>query len=93
MGADIYPKADYPPLLATSGARVFIDRSGWGVGLLAETVQSALTVIFTLVISGMTCIISIVPGTVNLQFQGPFVLISLRPFLRIVAAHVLGTVW
>ena len=60
VGADICPKADEPPLLATSGARVFIDRSGQGGGLPAETVASALTVIFKLVISGLTSIILIV---------------------------------
>ena len=31
-------------------------------------------------------------GTVNLQFQGPFVPISLWSVLRIVESHVLGTV-
>ena len=55
--------------------------------------QSALTVIFRLVISGLTSIISIVLGAVNLQFQGPFVPISLSPVLRTVAVHVVGTVW
>ena len=55
--------------------------------------QSALIVIFKLVISGLTSVILIVLGTVNLQFQGPFVLISLRPVLRIVAAYVMSTVW
>ena len=30
---------------------------------------------------------------VNLQFQGQFVSICLRPFLRIVAAYVMATVW
>ena len=52
----------------------------------------ALIVVFKLVISGLTSVILIVLGTVNLQFQGPFVPISLWPVLRIVAAHVLGTV-
>ena len=42
-------------------------------GPRAETAQSALTVIFKLVISGLTSIILIVLGTVNLQFQGKFV--------------------
>ena len=32
-------------------------------------------------------------GTVNLQFQGWFVSISLRPVLRIVTAYVMATVW
>ena len=59
----------------------------------AETAQSALTVIFKLVIGGLTSIILIVLGTVNLQFQGPLVPISLSPVLRTVAAYVVGTVW
>ena len=79
-----------PPPLATSGARAFIDRRR---RLHAETAQSALTVIFRLVIGGLTSVILIVLGTVNLQFQGPFVPISLWPVLRIVTTHVLGTVW
>ena len=58
-----------------------------GVSLHAETAQSSLTVIFNLVPSGLTSIILIVLGTVNLQFQGSFVSISLRSILRIVAAH------
>ena len=47
--------------------------------------QSSVTVIFKLVVTGQTSIILVVLGTVNLQFQGPFVPISLRPILRIVA--------
>ena len=35
----------------------------------------------------------VVLGTVNLQFQGYFVSVSLRPVLRIVATYVVGTVW
>ena len=54
--------------------------------------SSVLTVILKLVIGGLTSIILIVLGTVNLQSQGPFVPISLRPVLGIVVAHVLGTV-
>ena len=46
-----------------------------------------------IIISGLISIILIVLGTVNLQFQTPFVHISLRAILEIVAAHVLGTVW
>ena len=72
------------------GARAFIDRRR---GLHAETAQSALTVIFRLVIGGLTSVILIVLGTVNLHFQSPFVIISLKLILWIVAAHVLGTVW
>ena len=63
------------------------------MGLHAETAPPSLTVIFRLVISGLTSIILVVLGTINLQFQGPFVPISLCPTLRIVAARVLGTVW
>ena len=55
--------------------------------------QSSLIVILKLVISGLTSIILIVLGTVNHQFQGLFVSISLRPILKIVAAHVTSTVW
>ena len=40
-----------------------------------------------IIISGLISIILIVLGTVNLQFQGSFVSISLRSILRIVAAH------
>ena len=37
----------------------------------------------------LTRVILVVSGTVNLQFQGPFVPISLRPVLRIIAAYVM----
>ena len=49
-------------------ARAFIESRR---GLHAETAQSALTVIFTLVIGGLTSILLTVLGTGNLQF--PFV--------------------
>ena len=45
---------------------------------------------FRLIISGLTSIILIVLGTVNLHFQGRFISISLRPVLRIVAVYVMG---
>ena len=48
-----------PQPTATSGARAFIDRVGVGE-LHAETAQSSLTVIFKLVISGLTSIILVV---------------------------------
>ena len=64
---DICPKADSHHPLATSGAR---DR---GKGLQVETAQSAVTVIFKLVISSLTRVVLVVLGTVNLKFQGPFV--------------------
>ena len=78
------------PHLASRVARAFIDR---GRGLPAVIAQSALTVIFKLVVGGLTSIILIVWGTVNLQFQDLFVPISLRPVLRIVAAYAVGMVW
>ena len=64
-------------------------RQSWG----GELTCRKSTVIFKLVVSGLTSIILVVLGTVNIQFQGPFVPISLQPVLRRVAAHVLGTVW
>ena len=69
------------------------NRQSVGGGLHAEMARSALTVIFKLVISGLTSIILVALGTVNLHFQGPFVPSSLRPVLGTVAAHVLGVVW
>ena len=58
---DICPKADYPPSLplqvTTNGTRALL---GWGRGLHAETAPSALTVIFRLVISGLTTVMLIV---------------------------------
>ena len=54
-----------------------------GRELHTETAQSALRVIFRLVHGGLTSIISVVLGTVNLQFQGPFVPVSLWPVLGI----------
>ena len=87
--ADACPKANsLPPPPDNQGAGAFIHR---GKALHAETAQSALTVILKLVISGPTSIISIVLGTVNLQFQGWFVSISLRPILGIAAAYVMAT--
>ena len=75
-------KGQLPPLpLATSGARAFIDRAGRE--LHTETAQWALRVIFRLVHGGLTSIISVALGTVNLQFQGPFVPVSLWPVLGI----------
>ena len=64
-----------------------------GRGRHAERAQSSLTVIFKLVTGGLISVILVVLGTVNLQFQGHFVPISLRPVLGIVAAYVMATVW
>ena len=83
---DICPP-DSPPCPQARGERHLV-----GQGLHKETADH-LTVIFRLVISGLTSIILNVSGTVNLQFQGQFVSISWRPDLRIVAAPVMATVW
>ena len=87
--ADVCPKVDPPPL-AASGMRSFIDKVG---EYYVQKQQPALTVIFGMVISGLTSTILVVLGTVNLQFQDPFVSISLRPVLGIAAAYVMDTVW
>ena len=71
------------------GQELFIDRSR---RIQAETAQSSLTVIFKWVIGSLTSVILIVLGTVNLQFQGPFVHISLKPILGIMAAYVMDIV-
>ena len=61
-------------------------RLGRGVYMLK---QSALTVILKLVIDGLISIILIVVSTINLQFQGWFVSISVRPVLSIQSAYVM----
>ena len=59
----------------------------------ADIAQSALTIIFKLAVSILPRVILIVLDTVNLQFLGQFVPISLGPILRIVAAYVVAKVW
>ena len=58
-----------------------------------ETAESALIVIFKLIIGGLTSIILVALGTDNLQFWKALVRTSLQSVLRIVDAQVLGTVW
>jgi len=92
LGAGSYPKADSPPPATLNDEQwttAFTDR---GRGLHAETAQLALAVVLTLVMGGLISVISIVLSTVNLQFQGQFVSISLRPVLGTVAAYVMATV-
>ena len=48
---------------------------------------------FEIVFGRLASVTVIVLSTVNLQFHGQFVPVSLRPILRIVAAHVTATVW
>ena len=88
---DASPKAHSPPPTPSNqGARAFIDG---GREVRAETARSALTVIWKLGTGDLTSVILNVLGTVNLQFQGQFVPIFLRPVLRIPAASVMATVW
>ena len=81
------PYSPQPPTTGIQWGKIFYRQKE------AETAQSALPAIFKLVIGGLTSIILVVLGTVNLQFQGPFVPIPLRPVLGIMVAHVVGTVW
>ena len=68
-GEGIHLSKGWLPALATSGARAFINRRR---GFHAEIAQLSLTVILKLAIDGLTSIILVVLGTVNLQFQDPF---------------------
>ena len=77
--ADICPKAD-------SSTDKQGMRESLVEGLHAEIAQSSLTVILKLVISGLTSIILVVLGTVNLQLQGALVPITLWSIFTIVAA-------
>ena len=75
------------------GVRAFIDKvCVWG----GVTCRNSIVISnshLQLVISGLTSIILVALGTVNLQFWGALVPISLQSVLRIVAAQTLGTVW
>ena len=88
-GQDFCPKANSPPTHNQWTSAL----TGRVRELNAETAQSALPVTLKLVIGGMTRVILIVSSTVNFQFWGQFVPISLRPVLRIVAADVMVTDW
>ena len=83
--ADTCPKSNFAP--APDSGSLYRPSTGER-GLRAETAQSSLTVIFKLVISGLTSITLVVLGSVNLQFRGALVPISLWPILRTVAAEV-----
>ena len=90
-GVGGYLSKGQPPLPTPNkqGTKSFY-RQKWGQ-LPAGTAHllTSLTLIFRLV---LTSIILGVLGTVTLQFQGPFVPISLQPNLGTAAAHVLGIV-
>ena len=88
-------KSQRPPPAATHSdnqrAWAFIDGRR---GLTVERAQSALTARrWNCSCGGPTSIILLVLSTVDLQFQGQFVPISLRSALRIVAAYIMSTVW
>ena len=55
-------------------------------------VIGGLTSVFKLVIGSLTSVILVVLDIVNFQFQDPFVPISLRPVLTIMATHAVDTV-
>ena len=82
------PKNQLP--IADLGTRVFkvgltgVHRRGWGQGLHAEQHRQLWQSSWKWSCHGLTSIILTVLRTVNLQFQGQFVPISLRPVLRIV---------
>ena len=84
------PSKGWLPLTGSQWARAYTQGER---GLHTGRGQSALIVILKSVISGLTSITVIILGTINLQFQGWFVPISLRPILGIVAAYVIATVW
>ena len=91
---DVCPKSDPHPTPGNQWGKSFYRQRDGVVGAATcrnRTVSSTVT--FRWVISGLTSDVLIVLGTVNLQFQGPFVPISLWPVLGIVAGIVLGTVW
>ena len=91
---DVCHPSPTPLTLDKQGVRAFIDRVGrwWGkVPWGNSTVISNSHL--QLVTSGLTSIILVVLGSVNLWFQGALIPISLHSVLGIAAAQVLGTVW
>ena len=79
----------HPPLIIREQKFLQTERGA----TLQTRAQSALTLILKLVIRVLISILLIILGTVNLQFQGGFVPISVRPVLEIVSAYVVATVW
>ena len=84
------PSAPYPRI-GNQWTGAFIDRSGEGALCRNNTVSSDSHLQIDHQWSGQHYVGYL--GTVILQFQGPLVPISLQSLLRIVAAHVLSTVW
>ena len=89
-GVDASPKAHSPPPTPSNQGVAFIDG---GREVHAGTAQSSLTVILELDIGGLISVILFILSTVSLQFHDHYFFFSLRPFLRIVAAYFLVTVW
>ena len=84
------PSAPYPRI-GNQWTGAFIDRSGEAALCRNNTVSSDSHLQIDHQWSGQHYVGYL--GTVILQFQGPLVPISLQSLLRIVAAHVLSTVW
>ena len=75
------------------GVRVFIDKVCVCGGVTCRNSIVISNSHLQLFISGITSIILVILGTVNVQFQGAGVPISLQSILIIMEAQVLGTVW
>ena len=88
------PHLQRPTPPCQSAGRVFKQESvhKWKEGATCRTALSVLMTILKLVLHGLIGAILIVLSTVNLQFQGWFVPISLRPLLRIVAPYIMATI-
>ena len=89
-GGSICPKANSP--YPTPADRQQIrDRVGEGITCRKRTVISNSRL--QLIMHCLTSITLVVSGTVNLQFRGALVPVSLLSILGIVAAQVLGISW
>ena len=90
MGGGCLFKGLFPLPHPTNNQRLFY-RLREGATCRNSTVSSDSHL--AVAIGGLTSIILIVLSAVSLHFQGQLVLISSRPVLGIVAAHVIATVW
>ena len=85
--ADTYPTSHSP--IDNQGKSFYRQKESY----MRKQCRQLQTVIWKLVIGGLTSVILVILGTVNLQFQGRFVLISLKLILGTVAAYVMAIVW